>query len=130
MRILIADDSVIFRERLIRLMNDIENIRSVRVAETINETVELSKTLHPDVVLLDLHMPDGSGMDIIKTIRDDSPGSVVMVCTGFPYAQYRDLSIQRGAGYFYDKNHDIEKMIRKLKEMADSEPLEKRHEGK
>ena len=68
-RVLIADDHLIFRMGLRSLLRGESNINLVGEATTGSQTIEKFKELHPDVVLLDLRMPDGGGMGALAAIR-------------------------------------------------------------
>ena len=59
-RVLLADDAAIIRNAVSRLLESEPSIKLVGVAETFSQTIEMASSLKPDVVLLDLHMPDES----------------------------------------------------------------------
>jgi chemotaxis response regulator CheB len=59
-RVLLADDAAIIRNAVSRLLESEPNIKLVGAAETFSQTIEMATSLKPDVVLLDLHMPDES----------------------------------------------------------------------
>jgi chemotaxis response regulator CheB len=59
-RVLLADDAAIIRNAVSRLLESEPSIKLVGVAESFSQTIEMASSLKPDVVLLDLHMPDES----------------------------------------------------------------------
>jgi DNA-binding NarL/FixJ family response regulator len=59
-RVLLADDAAIIRNAVSRLLESEPSIKLVGVAETFSQTIQMASSLKPDVVLLDLHMPDES----------------------------------------------------------------------
>jgi chemotaxis response regulator CheB len=59
-RVLLADDAAIIRNAVSRLLESEPSIKLVGIAETFSQTIEMASSLKPDVVLLDLHMPDES----------------------------------------------------------------------
>ena len=69
-----------------------------------------SKKLAPDAVILDLQMPGGSGLDVLRAIRIDHPHLRVLICTNFDYPQYREKCMSGGADYFLDKSAEFEKI--------------------
>ena len=69
-RVLIADDHLIFRLGLKSLLNNEPDIVVAGEATTGNQTIEKFKDLQPDVVVLDLRMPDGGGMRAVVAIRE------------------------------------------------------------
>jgi DNA-binding response OmpR family regulator len=66
--------------------------------------------LKPDVVLLDIQLPHGSGLDVLRSIKQNGRGPLTIVATNFPYPQYRKRALDLGADYFLDKTTDIEEL--------------------
>jgi DNA-binding NarL/FixJ family response regulator len=110
MRILIADDSPVIVERLIRLLAGISGIESLDQADTVATASEAVRRLRPDVLILDMQMPGGSGLDVLKVINKDEIGCAVIVLTNFAYPQYRRKCLQSGAQFFLDKSTEFEKV--------------------
>jgi DNA-binding NarL/FixJ family response regulator len=77
--------------------------------------------MKPDAVILDLHMPGGSGLDVLRAIRSDHPDLYVLVCTNYPYPEYREECLAAGANLFLDKSADFEKIPSILRELAQKE---------
>jgi DNA-binding NarL/FixJ family response regulator len=77
--------------------------------------------MKPDAVILDLHMPGGSGLDVLRAIRSDHPGLYVLICTNYPYPEYREECLAAGANLFLDKSADFEKIPSILRELAQRE---------
>src|SRR5436190_509507 len=69
MRIFLADDSVIVRERLTTLLLELPEVEIVGEAATAGDAMKSIRELRPDVVILDIQMPGGSGIDVLRTIR-------------------------------------------------------------
>jgi DNA-binding NarL/FixJ family response regulator len=65
-------------------------------------------------------MPGGSGLDILRTIRPERPGLSVLICTNYPYPQYRDECLAAGANYFLDKSAEFEKIPAILRRLVRS----------
>jgi DNA-binding NarL/FixJ family response regulator len=55
-------------------------------------------------------MPGGSGLDVLKATRRGHPRLQVVICTNYPYQQYRDECMAAGANYFLDKSADFDKI--------------------
>ena len=66
MKVLIADDSELMRKRLITLISGLEGIDVIEEAEDCGETIKIIRELNPDVVILDIRMPGGSGSPSIR----------------------------------------------------------------
>lgn len=117
MRVLIADDSVIVRERLISLLTDIRGLEVVGQAGDAAEARGLAEKLKPDVAILDLRMPKGSGADLLHDIKQLDPAPTVIMLTNYPHPENRKKCIDRGADYFFDKSTEFNKVVSVLNGM-------------
>jgi DNA-binding NarL/FixJ family response regulator len=117
MRIMIADDSVVVRERLVRLLIDIQGIEVIGQAGDAAEARGLAEKLKPDVVILDLRMPNGSGADVLQDMKKLNPTPKVIMLTNYPHPENRKKCIDRGADYFFDKSTEFKKVVSVLSEM-------------
>lgn len=80
-RILIADDHTLVRAGLRRLLEGLPGMEVVAEARSGRETMDLIALHRPDVVLLDLSMPDGSGLDVAEAMRRRYPEIAAVVCS-------------------------------------------------
>jgi DNA-binding response OmpR family regulator len=60
--------------------------------------------------VLDIQMPRGTGLDVLKNIKHGGEGPMVVVLTNFPYPQYRKRALEFGADFFFDKTTEFEKL--------------------
>ena len=72
--VLIVDDSELIRQRLIALLAESPEIRIVGEAGNSREALEAMRRIRPDTVILDIRMPGGSGIELLKQIKPSSPG--------------------------------------------------------
>jgi DNA-binding NarL/FixJ family response regulator len=110
MKVVIADDSPVVVERLRDLLSDIQGVELVGQARDAVEALRCIRQGNPDLAILDLQMPGGSGLDILRTIRPERPGLCVLICTNYPYPQYKEQCLAAGANYFLDKSAEFEKI--------------------
>jgi DNA-binding NarL/FixJ family response regulator len=110
MKVLIVDDSDVIVQRLITMLTEIKGIEIADQAGTVEAASKVVASLRPDVVILDMHMPGGSGLDVLKSMKQDSVTSTVIVLTNFAYPQYRKRCLQNGAEFFFDKSTEFEKV--------------------
>ena len=108
--VFIADDSDIVRENLVTMLDELTEVEIVGQAETVAEAINAVGKLQPDVVILDIRMPDGSGIDVLQTIKQDKPAPVVIVLTNYPYSAYRQKCLQAGADFFLDKSTEFDQI--------------------
>jgi DNA-binding NarL/FixJ family response regulator len=80
-RVLIADDHPIFRDGLRKLLESVEDIAVVGEASNGNECIQLVHKLKPDVLLLDLRMPDKDGIQVLEVVNFDAIPTRVVVVT-------------------------------------------------
>ena len=80
-RIVIVDDHTLFREGLRTILETEEDIEVVADAESAEDIVELVWQTRPDVLLLDIRMPQGSGLDAVPAVLRISPRTQVLVLT-------------------------------------------------
>jgi DNA-binding NarL/FixJ family response regulator len=110
MRVFITDDSKLVVERMTDLLKDVSGVEIVGQAGNVPDAVVSIDKTNPDAVILDLQMPGGSGLDVLKAIRRGHPRLQVLICTNYPYPQYRDECMAAGANYFLDKSADFDKI--------------------
>ncbi len=122
MTLLIADDNTAFRKRLASIISNIDGIDVVGTAANASETVKAVQKIRPDVIVLDLHMPGGSGFDVLYDIKSSRPSPIVIMLTVGPRKEYESLSYLAGADYFFEKSSDLMKMMRML-ENSVKEPM-------
>ena len=110
MKVFIADDSKIVVDRLADLLRDVRGVEVAGQAGDALEAVRCIRQVNPDAVILDLQMPGGSGLDVLRAIRPDHPGLYVLICTNYAYPQFREECLSAGANYFLDKSTEFEKI--------------------
>ncbi len=111
MMFFIADDSDAVRGRLIELLSEVEGAEVIGQAANAAEAVEGISRLKPHVVILDIQMPGGSGIDVLKRIKQGSRPPVVMMLTNHASPQYRKKCVEWGADFFLDKSRDLECLL-------------------
>lgn len=117
MRILIADDSFVVRERLISLLADIHGIEVIGQAEDAIEARALAAKLKPDVAILDLRMPKGSGTEVLSDLKKLVPAPKVIMLTNYPHVENKKKCIDGGADHFFDKSTEFLRVVSVLKDM-------------
>ena len=122
MKVFIADDSRAVVKRLADLLEEVPGAQLVGQASDVSETVQGVQKLRPDVLILDLQMPGGSGLDVLRAVRPDQPSLCVLICTNYPYDQYREECLAAGANYFLDKSAEFEKIPGILSELIKTSP--------
>jgi DNA-binding NarL/FixJ family response regulator len=109
-KVFIADDSLIVREHLVTMLEELAGIKVVGQAENVAEAISAIRILQPDVVILDIRMPGGSGIDVLQTIKQDEVAPMVIILTNYPYPGYRQKCLQAGADFFLDKSTEFDQI--------------------
>ncbi len=121
MTLFIADDNTKFRRRLTSIVSAIEEIDVVGQAGNVHNAIAAIARTRPDVVILDIQMPGGSGLDVLQEVKDSKSASVVMMLTVCSAKEYKAKCIALGADYFFEKSSDLAKMLTTLGKMAHKE---------
>ena len=117
MKVFIADDSKVIVERLADLLRDVPGVEFTGQAGDVPETMRCIEEKKPDALILDLQIPGGSGLEVLRAIRPDHPALQILVCTNYAYPQYREECLSAGANYFLDKSAEFEKIPAILRDL-------------
>jgi NarL family two-component system response regulator LiaR len=121
-RIVIADDHGIVREGLRALLTR-PGIQVVGEADSGAKAVELAKTLRPDLMLLDIRMPDGDGLQALAQIKAVSPTTSVIMLTTYANPGYLARAISGGASGYLSKEVNPEQIVRAVRAAAAGDEL-------
>jgi DNA-binding NarL/FixJ family response regulator len=122
-RLLIADDHPAFRRGLELMLADAADIEIVSQAETGARAVELAASLAPDVILMDLRMPDLDGIEATRRIHRDGPGPAVLVLTMFEDDDSVFAAMRAGACGYLLKGAEQEEIVRAIRAAAAGEAI-------
>jgi DNA-binding NarL/FixJ family response regulator len=123
LRILIADDHPLFRKGLRTLLEAMPDMEVVGEAATGPEAIERATALQPDMVLMDLQMPQGSGLSAIRQIVTTSPHIRVLVVTLFKEDDSVFAAVQAGARGYILKDTGEDEMLRAIRAVGDGEAI-------
>jgi len=96
LKVLIVDDSKTLRERLVEMLSPILGVETAGEAETVREARAAVRELMPDLIVLDLQLPDGSGIEVLRETKQNFPQTQIIVFTNQPDAQYRRRCVALG----------------------------------
>ncbi|HET7026416.1 MAG TPA: response regulator transcription factor [Candidatus Limnocylindrales bacterium] len=100
LRLLVVDDHEVVRQGLVALLARRESFQVVAEAGTVAEAVEQAHRFEPDIVIMDVRLPDGSGIEACRDIRAERPTTRVIMLTSYPDEEAVLASIVAGAsGY-------------------------------
>ena len=118
MRFIIADDSKILRERLAEALSEIEGVEIVGQAGDAIETQEAVERLKPNLVVLDIRMPKGNGIEVLEILKKMPNSPTIIMFTNYPYYQYRKRCMDAGADFFFYKALEFDKLLDTVRNLA------------
>lgn len=104
LKVLLVDDSIFVRRILSRLLGRNPQIEQLFEASDAAEGYSLFKICRPDVVVLDLELPDRHGMEVLKLIKNAGPACVVIILTSLNAPEVRAECMRLGADWFLTKD--------------------------
>ncbi|MEY3400051.1 MAG: hypothetical protein RLZZ486_519 [Actinomycetota bacterium] len=122
LRVLVIDDHAIVREGLRRLVNRDEGIKIVGEAASKREAIAQISHHNPDVIVVDLHLPDGSGLEVVAWARSLSQSIGIVVLTMSNMPEHVLASMQSGASSHIDKTAPVGELLQAIK-MSANKPL-------
>jgi two-component system response regulator DevR len=110
--------SVVVRGKLKEALEELGSMKVVGESGDAEQAIAEIRRLDPQVVIIDIRMPGGGGLPVLKDLKARTPSRIAIILTSFPFPQYRETYLAAGADYFFDKTKDIQQMTDKLVELA------------
>jgi two-component system response regulator NreC len=117
-RVFIVDDHFLVRTGIISLLRDVSEIEIVGEAENGKSAIEQCKKIIPEVVLMDISMPDISGIEATKYIKAENPSINILVLTMYESEEYFYNSLKQGASGILNKNVSKDELITAIKSVS------------
>jgi DNA-binding NarL/FixJ family response regulator len=108
--VLVIDDSPIIRKRIKDILGESRSIKQLLFAGNYPEGRSLIDLNDPDVVLLDINLPDGKGLNNLYELRKSYPALKVVIITNQEFEKYEEVSMRLGAYCYIDKSYDFHKI--------------------
>lgn len=122
-RIVVADDHAVVREGLRALISTVPGYELVGTAATGREAVRAAVTLHPQVLVMDIHMPEGSGLEAARKVSRVAPDVAVLVLTMSDDDESVFAAMRAGALGYVLKGADPEDIVRAITSVAAGEAI-------
>lgn len=104
MKVMIVDDSKLLQVGLMKNLMKADHNLSIRQAFNCKDALELFPSFNPDAVILDIDLPDGSGIDLLQNFKKEDRGAEVIIFTNYPTNSFKEKCMQLGADHFIDKS--------------------------
>ena len=108
--ILVIDDSPLIIKRLLDMLSEIPQLGWIKQAGSYQEAAALINEHQPRILLLDINLPDKSGIEILRNSKENHPTVKVIMITNQANEYYQKLCMKLGADYFIDKTKEFEKI--------------------
>lgn len=122
-RVLVVDDHPLFRSGMRALLGAASETETIGEATSGEEAIQLSATLRPDVVLMDLHLPGLSGIDATRRILQRAPETRILVVTMFEDDHSIFSAIRAGARGYVLKGANPDEVLRAIRGAANGEAI-------
>jgi DNA-binding NarL/FixJ family response regulator len=109
-RVFLADDSALIRERVAAMLGA-RSMAVVGHGETPQESIDGILAARPDVVVLDVQLEGGSGLEVLRAIRQAAPGIAFVVFSNNSNPAYRKRYLGEGALRFLDKSTEFDQLV-------------------
>jgi DNA-binding NarL/FixJ family response regulator len=103
------------REILTESLASLPGLEIAGVAETAPDAIAAFESHRPDIVILDLALRVGTGLDVLREIKQRAPACRVLVFTGHDQESYRQHCLGAGADFFFSKNRQHRELIQQLR---------------
>ena len=123
LRLLVVDDHEVVRQGLVSLLDRREHFQVVAEAGTAAEAVEMTRKFEPDLVVMDVRLPDGSGIEACREIRAEFPKTRVVILTSYPDEEAVLSAIIAGASGYLLKQIRSRDLVSALESVGRGESL-------
>jgi DNA-binding NarL/FixJ family response regulator len=113
-RVLTVDDQRVFREAAHALIESTPGFEPIGECRSGADAIAVAEVVGPDMVLLDVRMPDMDGIDTARRLREVCPGMVVVLVSGGDIEEFRSLAEASGAAALVVKEALTPRLLRKL----------------
>lgn len=118
-RVAIVDDHSLIRDALSDLLSARADVDVVAAVGDAAAALRALEATHPDVLLLDIALPDANGLDLIERVREVSPATRVLVLSMHSESEYAAEARERGASGLIAKAAPLEELVRAIRSVAE-----------
>lgn len=122
-RVLVVDDHAVFADALVTILGTDPAFEVIGKGGTVEDAIASAKALQPDVVLLDVHMPDGSGIDAARQIKKGRPQTQVVILTSDEEESVLRAAVQAGVTGYLSKHESAAQVMQAVRSAARGEAL-------
>ncbi|HSD37492.1 MAG TPA: response regulator transcription factor [Rhodocyclaceae bacterium] len=117
-KVLMVDDHVVARSGIRLMLSTAEDLEVVGEASSVAEALRAASEHYADVALVDINLPDGSGIDLIKPLRELNPRLAVLMLSMYSEEVYAVRAFKSGASGYLTKSHPVADMVAAVRRAA------------
>ncbi|MBZ0178439.1 MAG: response regulator transcription factor [Melioribacteraceae bacterium] len=111
MKVLIVDDSHLLRNRVRDLLLKVNSVLEIEEAVNAMDAKKKIRTFKPEIAILDIRMPGGSGIELIPIVKESNKNAKVIMLSNYNNQQYIAKAEKEGADVFLSKVEEFEKLL-------------------
>lgn len=119
-RVFVVEDSELIRRRIIENVRSMGKFDVVGFAESAGEAITAIVNLQPDIVITDIQLKDGSGIEVVRGVRAHpyAPRPLIFVLTNYAFPEYKRQCSIAGADEFFDKSSEYDRFLTSMQQAA------------
>jgi DNA-binding NarL/FixJ family response regulator len=117
-KVLLVDDHAVVRNGIRLMLDTVDDIEVAGEAETAHDALLATQAQHYDVVLVDINLPDESGLALIKRLRTHGAKTAVVVLSAYPEEMYALRAFKKGASAYLNKRSSADTIIAAVRKAA------------
>lgn len=110
--LLIVEDDSRIREKLFSRIKNIPSVSNIHLAGTLQEATDVIEKVYSEIIVLDLNLPDGNGIQLLRWIREKNINSRILIFS--INKELKSLCLKNGACAFFDKSRDFDLLIKTI----------------
>ena len=120
LRVFVVEDSELIRKRIIENVSTMGGFEVVGFAESAEDAVRSISELRPDIVITDIQLKEGSGIDVVRKVRARPyvPRPRIFVLTNYAFPEYKRQCSVAGADEFFDKSSEYDRFLSLMHQAA------------
>jgi DNA-binding NarL/FixJ family response regulator len=123
MRILLVEDSRLLAQHLIEQLASIPSVEALGVVDTEQDAITTITRNTPDLIILDLHLKQGTGFGVLAALSKLSKPPITVVLTNYALPQYRERANALGARFFLDKSNEFDRLPVIIRDLMDAQDV-------
>ena len=111
--LLIVEDNTFIGEKIVKAAKEVNGVKDIRLTTTLQEAISFLSDTKVERITLDLNLPDGNGIELLKWLKEKQIETKVFVFSASTYL--KKICLRYGALAFYDKSKDFDELIETIK---------------